>query len=48
MLLTPLHWEIVFVDQDDQPSLQLGDFLEVHNTQVEKQMRHLKSGLEEG
>ena len=48
VLLTPLHREIVFVDQDDQPSLQLGDFLEVHNTQVEKQMRHLKSRLEEG
>ena len=47
VLLSPLHREIVFVDQDDQPTLQLGDFLEVHNTQVEKQMRHLQSRLEE-
>jgi len=47
VLLSPLRREIVFVDGDDQPTLQLGDFLEVHNTQVEKQMAALESKLAE-
>jgi len=47
VLLSPLRREIVFVDQDSQPTLQLGDFLEVHNTQVEKQMAHLQNRLAE-
>ncbi|MEJ2486544.1 MAG: hypothetical protein P8Y68_12495 [Anaerolineales bacterium] len=47
VLLSPLHREITFVDRDDQPTLQLADFLEVHNTQVEKQMAYLNSKLAE-
>ena len=47
VLLSPLHREITFVDRDDQPTLQLADFLEVHNTQVEKQMAFLNSKLAE-
>ena len=45
VLLTPLRREVVFVDQDDQPTLQLGDFLDLHNTQVEKQIASLQSQL---
>ncbi|HAY84552.1 MAG TPA: hypothetical protein DCY42_06410 [Chloroflexi bacterium] len=47
VLLSPLHREIIFVDGDDQPTLQLADFLEVHNNQVEKQMAALQSRLKE-
>ncbi len=45
VLLSPLQREVVFVDHDQQPTLQLGDFLEVHNTQVEKQIAYLNSKL---
>lgn len=47
VLLSPLHREIVFADDGNQPTLPLGDFLEVHNTQVEKQMMALKGRLSE-
>ncbi len=47
VLLSPLQREIRFADQDEQPTLQLGDFLELHNAQVEKQMAYLQSRLAE-
>jgi hypothetical protein len=47
VLLSPLRREVIFVDLDPQPTQQLADFLEVHNSQVEKQMEYLNSRLAE-
>lgn len=47
VLLSPLGREVVFEDLDDQSTLQLGDFLELHNSQVEKQMQNLQRRLAE-
>jgi len=47
VLLSPLQREIRFVDGDTEPTLQLGDFLEIHNSQVEKQIALLQSKLKE-
>ncbi|MEJ2756844.1 MAG: hypothetical protein P8046_00040 [Anaerolineales bacterium] len=47
VLLSPLQRQIVFAHSDDQPTLQLGDFLELHNAQVEKQMSNLRQRLAE-
>ena len=47
VLLSPLQREIRFVDGDTEPTLQLGDFLDIHNTQVEKQISLLQSKLAE-
>jgi hypothetical protein len=43
MLLSSLQKELVFVEQDDQPGMQLIKFLEAHNRQIDL----LKSNLEE-
>ena len=47
VLLSPLGREVIFEDKDDQSTLQLGDFLELHNSQVEKQMHNLQRRLVE-
>ncbi|MGD2027349.1 MAG: hypothetical protein PVI99_05990 [Anaerolineales bacterium] len=47
VLLSPLGRKVIFEDEEDQSTLQLGDFLELHNSQVEKQMQNLQRRLAE-
>ena len=47
VLLSPLNREILFVEDEQQPTQQLGDFLGMHNAQVDEQMNRLKSRLTE-
>jgi hypothetical protein len=47
VLLSPLNREIRFIEDEQQPTLQLGDFLGMHNAQVDEQMDKLQSRLSE-
>ena len=47
VLLAPLNREIVFTEDEQQPTLQLGDFLSVHNARIEEQIARLQSQLAE-
>jgi hypothetical protein len=47
VLLAPLQRDIRFVEDDTEPTLQLGDFLDIHNAQVQKQISVLQRKLAE-
>ncbi len=47
VLLSPLDREIIFTEDEQQPTLQLGDFLNMHNARVEEQIDYLQSRLSE-
>ena len=47
VLLAPLQRDIRFVEEDVNPTLQLGDFLDIHNAQVQKQITVLQRKLDE-
>jgi hypothetical protein len=47
VLLSPLNREILFIEDEQQPTLQLGDFLGMHNAQVDDQITQLQARLEE-
>ena len=47
VLLSPLNREILFIEDEQQPTLQLGDFLGMHNAQVDDQMALLRTRLAE-
>jgi hypothetical protein len=47
VLLSPLNREILFIEDEQQPTLQLGDFLGMHNAQVDGQVEELQARLSE-
>ncbi|HKJ27157.1 MAG TPA: hypothetical protein VJ965_05940 [Anaerolineales bacterium] len=47
VLLAPLQREIRFVEEEAESTLQLGDFLSIHNAQVQKQITVLQRKLAE-
>ena len=47
VLLAPLNREIIFTEDEQQPTLQLGDFLSVHNARIEEQIARLQAQLAE-
>ena len=47
VLLAPLNREIVFTEDEQQPTMQLGDFLSVHNARIEEQIARLQAQLAE-
>jgi hypothetical protein len=45
VLLSPLNREVLFTREEAQPTLQLSDFLNMHNAQVDEQMAELERQL---